>query len=51
MRWAKQVFTRCFEIVVYRRGRRPEAHVSLTKERPWDQLSDGEKQARLRERA
>jgi hypothetical protein len=51
MRWAKNVFGRCVELVVRRQGRSTEAHVSLSKEPSWDELSDSEKQARLRERA
>ena len=51
MRWAKKVFGRCFELVVQRRGRSTEAHVALTKDPPWEELSDCEKHARLRERA
>ena len=50
MRWAKKVFGRCFELVVQRRGRSTEAHVALTKDPPWEELSDCEKHARLRER-
>lgn len=51
MRWARNFFGRCFELVVRREGRSTEAHVSLSKEPSWDELSDSEKQARLRERA
>jgi hypothetical protein len=49
MQWAKKVFNRCFEVVVHWRGGRPEPHVSLKKERRWEELSEGEKHARLRE--
>jgi hypothetical protein len=51
--WAKSVtiLGRCFELVFRRQGRSTEAHVSVAKERAWEELSDCEKQARLRERA
>jgi hypothetical protein len=40
---------RCFEILLRRQGGTTEAHVSLSKEPSWNDLSDCEKQARLRE--
>jgi hypothetical protein len=41
---------RCFEFVFRRQGGITEAHVSLSKEPSWNDLSDCEKQARLHER-
>jgi hypothetical protein len=51
MRLAKTVrfLGRCFEFLLRRQGGKTEAHVALSKEPSWNQLSDDEKQARLRE--
>ena len=52
MRWDKtaRFLGRCFEFVLRRQGGTTEAHVSLSKEPSWNDLSDSEKQARLHER-
>jgi hypothetical protein len=52
MQWATtaRFLGRCVEIVLRHRDRSTEAHVSLTKEPVWDQLTDCEKHARLRDR-
>jgi len=51
MRLAKNILGRCLELVFRRGGGSTEAHVSLSKEPSWDQLSDEQKDARLRDRA
>lgn len=51
MRLAKSVLGRCLELVLRRRSGSTEAHVSVTKEPSWDQLSDEQKDARLHDRA
>lgn len=43
-----RVLDRCFQLLLWREGGRTEVHVSLSKEPSWNDLSDGEKQARLR---
>jgi hypothetical protein len=44
-----RVLDRCFEFLLWREGGRTEVHVSLSMEPSWNDLSDGEKQPRLRE--
>src|SRR4051812_24283989 len=53
MRWAKtaRFLGRCIELVLRRDRDSTEAKVLLSKEPAWDQLSDCEKHARLRERS
>jgi hypothetical protein len=53
MQWAKtaRFLGRCLEIVFRHHQRSTEARVLLTKEPVWDQLTDCEKHARLRDRA
>jgi hypothetical protein len=45
-----RLLNRCVEFIFQRRGRSTEARITVTKETPWDELSDEERDARLHER-